>query len=399
MKHKEELGALLTAEQGKPLSEAIGEIVYGAGFLEVYADRVTTLSGDLLPTESPAKVVVQREPIGVVAAITPWNFPSAMITRKCGAAIAAGCTVVLKPSELTPFSALALCELAERAGFPAGVLNCVTGDAAEIGGEMTSNPLVRKLTFTGSTRVGKLLAAQCAATLKRVSLELGGNAPFIVFDDANLEKAVAGLMAAKFRNMGQACVAANRVFVQAGVYDKFAELLAEKMRGLKLGDGSQPGVTQGPLINQAAVEKVDRQVKDAIEKGGRIVMGGTRGQGTFYPPTLLLDAKPNMLCFSEETFGPLVPLFKFTSEEEVVKMANDTPYGLAAYVFTEDSSRQWRMAESLEYGMVGVNQGSVSSPWAPFGGIKHSGYGREGSKYGLDDYLQMKTVHFGMSKL
>lgn len=394
----EDLAQLMTAEQGKPLIEARGEVVYGASFVEWFSEEAKRVYGDTIP--SPAndrRIVVVKEPVGVIASITPWNFPIAMITRKCAPAIAVGCTVVIKPAEATPLSALALVELAERAGIPPGVINVITGDPVDIGGELTSNPTVRKLSFTGSTAVGKLLIRQCADTVKKVSMELGGNAPFIVFDDADLDAAVTGVMASKYRNAGQTCVCANRIFVQAGVYDAFAEKMAAAVGELKVGDGTEDGVTQGPLINMAAIEKVERLVEDAVSKGATVVTGGSRHElgGTYYTPTVLTGVTPDMACSSEEIFGPVAPLYKFDSEAEAVQLANDTPYGLAAYFYARDVGRVWRVADALEYGIVGINEGIISTELAPFGGMKESGIGREGSKYGTDEFLEIKYLCMG----
>jgi len=397
--HADELALLLTKEQGKPLAEAKGEIIYGAGFVELFAEEAKRIYGETIPThKANARIVIMKQPVGVVAAITPWNFPSAMITRKVSPALAAGCTVVVKPAEDTPLSALALAELAERAGVPKGVLNVVTAkDPVPVGAEMTANPLVRMITFTGSTEVGKLLMAQAASTVKRVGMELGGNAPFIVFDDADLDKAVAGAMGSKFRNAGQTCVCANRILVQAGVYDAFTEKLAAAVRELKVGPGTEAGVTVGPLINAAAVEKVEGLVADAVKRGAHVVMGGKRDAlgGTFYAPTVLTAVTPAMRIAQEETFGPVAPLFKFATEEEAIAMANDTPFGLAAYFFTRDIGRCWRVAEALEYGIVGVNEGLTSTEIAPFGGFKESGIGREGSHHGIEEFVEIKYTLMG----
>jgi len=399
IEHADELALLLTTEQGKPLAEAKGEILYGAGFVELFAEEAKRIYGETIPThKADARIVVMKQPVGVVAAITPWTFPNAMITRKVSPALAAGCTVVVKPAEDTPLSALALAELAERAGFPKGVLNIVTAkDPVPVGTEMTSNPLVRMITFTGSTEVGKLLMEQAARTVKRVGMELGGNAPFIVFDDADLDRAVAGALASKFRNAGQTCVCANRFLVQDGIYDAFAEKLGQAVRTLKVGPGTESGVTVGPLINQAAVEKVEAHVADAVAKGAHVVMGGKRAAlgGTFYEPTVLTGVTPKMLVSREETFGPVAPLFKFSTEEEAVRMANDTPFGLAAYFFTRDMGRCWRVAEALEYGIVGVNEGLTSTEIAPFGGFKESGIGREGSHHGIEEFVEIKYTLMG----
>ncbi|RMD62694.1 MAG: NADP-dependent succinate-semialdehyde dehydrogenase I, partial [Alphaproteobacteria bacterium] len=393
MAHQEDLAVLMTLEQGKPLAEARGEIAYGASFVEWFAEEGKRIYGDTIPPHQPDKrIVVIKQPIGVVAAITPWNFPNAMITRKCAPALAAGCTVVIKPATQTPYSALALAELAQRAGIPRGVVNIVTGSAREIGGELTSNPIVRKLSFTGSTEVGKLLMEQCAATVKKVSLELGGNAPFLVFDDADLDAAVEGAMMSKFRNTGQTCVCANRILVQDGVYDAFAAKLAEAVKSLKVGFGLEEGVNQGPLIDLAALQKVEEHVADALEKGARVVVGGARHErgGTFYQPTVLADVTTDMKVTREETFGPVAPLFRFHTEEEAIAMANDTEFGLAAYFYARDLGRVWRVAEGLETGIVGINTGIISTEVAPFGGVKESGIGREGSKYGIEEFLEIK---------
>ena len=394
-----DLARLMTAEQGKPLAEAMGEVVYGASFLEWFAEEAKRVYGDVIPESAPGKrIVVTREPVGVVAAITPWNFPNAMITRKVAPALAVGCTVVVKPAEDTPLSALALAVLAERAGLPPGVFNVVTaGDPAACGGELTANPIVRKLSFTGSTEIGKLLMKQCADTMKKVSFELGGNAPFIVFEDADLDAAVAGAMASKYRNTGQTCVCANRFLVQDGVYDAFAAKLAAAVAKLKVGPGLAGDTQQGPLINADAVAKVERHIADAVEKGARIVAGGKRHAlgGTFFEPTILVEVSTDMLCAREETFGPVAPLFRFHSEDEAVRMANDTEYGLAAYFYSRDIGRVWRVARALEYGIVGINEGIISTEVAPFGGMKQSGIGREGSKYGIEDFLEVKYLCMG----
>lgn len=399
MANQDDLALLLTLEQGKPLAEARGEIAYAAGFVEWFAEEARRVYGDTIPAPLPdRRIIALKEPVGVCAAITPWNLPAAMVTRKLAAALAAGCTVVLKPASATPLIALALCELAQRAGAPAGVLNVVTGSARIIGAELTSNPAVRKLSFTGSTEVGKELMRACAGTIKKVSLELGGNAPFIVFDDAEVEAAVAGAMASKYRNAGQTCVCANRLFVQAGIYDDFAERLGRAVsEQLKVGNGLDPSVTQGPLIDDAAVRKVEEHIADAVGKGARLVCGGHRHElgGTFFEPTVIAGATMEMLVGREETFGPVAPLFRFESEDDVIRMANDTEFGLASYFYSRDIGRIWRVAEALEYGMVGVNTGMISTEVAPFGGVKESGLGREGSKYGLDDYLEVKYVCLG----
>ncbi|WP_028102103.1 NADP-dependent succinate-semialdehyde dehydrogenase [Pseudoduganella violaceinigra] len=394
----DDLAALMTAEQGKPLAESKGEIAYAASFIEWFGEEAKRIAGETLASPWPDKrVVVTREPIGVCAAITPWNFPAAMITRKAGPALAAGCPMVVKPAELTPFSALALAVLAERAGVPAGVFSVITGASREIGGEMTSNPIVRKLSFTGSTAVGRLLMEQCAPTIKKLSLELGGNAPFIVFDDADLDAAVEGAIASKYRNAGQTCVCANRIYVQDGVYDAFASKLVEAVRRLKVGNGADDGVTQGPLIEEKAVAKVEEHIADAVGKGARLLLGGKRHDlgHSFFQPTVLADVDAGMLVAREETFGPLAPLFRFKTDDEVLALANDTEFGLAAYFFSRDIGRIWRVAEGLESGMVGVNTGLISTEIAPFGGVKQSGLGREGSTHGMDDYLVIKYICMG----
>jgi succinate-semialdehyde dehydrogenase/glutarate-semialdehyde dehydrogenase len=397
MENQDDLALIMTAEQGKPLSESRGEIGYGASFVKWFAEEARRIYGDTIPAPTvDRRIVVLKQPVGVVAAITPWNFPNAMITRKCAPALAAGCTVLVKPSEMTPLSALALAVLAERAGIPAGVFNVLTGMPAGVGGEMTSNPAVRKVSFTGSTRVGQLLMSQCASTIKRLSLELGGNAPFIVFDDADLDLAIAGVMISKFRNAGQTCVCANRILVQEGIYDRFAERLSQAVAQLKVGDGLSEGVTIGPLINTAAVEKVGHHIADALEKGASVAIGGMpEDDGLYVQPTVLLDATTDMLLASEETFGPVAPLFRFKDEAEALAMANATPYGLGAYYFTQDIRRAFRVGERLEFGMVGLNTGIISMEVAPFGGMKQSGTGREGSKYGLDEFLEVKAWHIG----
>jgi succinate-semialdehyde dehydrogenase/glutarate-semialdehyde dehydrogenase len=394
----EDLGRLMTAEQGKPLAEAKGEVAYAAAFFEWFAEEGRRVYGDVIPTHAADKrLFALRQPVGVVAAITPWNFPAAMITRKAGPALAAGCTFVVKPAEATPYSALALAELAARAGIPPGVFSVVTGSPQEIGGEMTSSPLVAKLTFTGSTAVGKKLMAQCASTVKKISLELGGNAPFIVFDDADVDAAVAGAMQSKYRNTGQTCVCANRLIVQAGVYDAFCAKLVEATRKLRVGDGLEGPTEQGPLIDAKAVEKVERHVADAVAKGAKVALGGKRHAlgGTFYEPTVLTHVTPDMLVAREETFGPVAPVFRFEAEADAVRMANDTEFGLAAYYYTRDVARAWRVAEALEYGIVGLNTGLISTEEAPFGGWKESGIGREGSKYGILDYTELKYLCMG----
>jgi succinate-semialdehyde dehydrogenase/glutarate-semialdehyde dehydrogenase len=398
MAHQEDLATILTSEQGKPLAEARGEIAYGSSFIEWFSEEAKRVYGDVIPAAtSDRRIVVLKQPVGVVAAITPWNFPNAMITRKAGAALAAGCTIVIKPASATPFSALALAELAVEAGIPPGVLNVVTGASSVVGNVLTSSPIVRKLTFTGSTEVGKKLMEQCAGTVKKVSMELGGNAPFIVFDDADLDAAVSGVMASKFRNTGQTCVCANRIFVQEGVYDTFAARLKERIEAQVVGNGLEQGVTLGPLIDGAAVEKVEEHIGDAVKLGGKVLIGGQRHQlgGHFFQPTILLDVSPQAKLMNEETFGPVAPLIRFSTEEEVVAMANDTPYGLAAYFYTSNYERSWRVAEALECGIVGLNEGIISTELAPFGGIKESGVGREGSKYGVDDYVEIKYICAG----
>jgi succinate-semialdehyde dehydrogenase/glutarate-semialdehyde dehydrogenase len=398
MANQEDLAILMTVEQGKPLLESRGEIAYAASFIEWFAEEAKRAYGDVIPSHGRDKrIVVLKQPIGVTVAITPWNFPAAMITRKVGPALAAGCTMVVKPAELTPYSALAMAVLAERAGIPPGVLSIVTGNSKAIGGEMTSNPIVRKLSFTGSTAVGKLLMSQCAATVKKVSLELGGNAPFIVFDDADLDAAVAGAIASKYRNAGQTCVCANRILVQSGVYDRFAEKLATAVKALKVGNGMQADVKIGPLIDNKAVEKVEQHVADALSKGASVLSGGKRaeGAGSFYLPTVLTNIKADMLIMHEETFGPVAPLLKFETEAEAIKLANATEFGLASYFYSRDIGRVWRVAEALECGIVGINEGIISTEVAPFGGVKESGIGREGSKYGLEDYLEIKYLCYG----
>ena len=395
----DELALLLTREQGKPLAEAKGEIIYGAGFVEFFAEEAKRIYGETIPSPKPdARIVVIKQPIGVIAAITPWNFPNAMITRKVTPALAAGCTAVVKPAEDTPLSALALAALAEEAGLPKGVLNIVTTtNPAAVGEELTSNPLVRMVTFTGSTEVGKLLMGQAAKTVKRVGLELGGNAPFIVFDDADIDKAVAGAVASKYRNAGQTCVCANRIYVQAGVYDAFAEKLAAEVAKMKVGDGTEPGVNQGPLINDAAVAKVEEHIADALGKGAKAILGGKRHAkgGTFFEPTILTGVTSDMQVAREETFGPVAPLFRFADEADVIAQANSTQYGLAAYFYARDIGRVWRVAEALEFGIVGVNEGVISTEVAPFGGVKESGLGREGSHHGIEEFIEMKYIMMG----
>jgi len=394
----DDLAILMTAEQGKPLAEAKGEITYAASFIEWFAEEAKRVYGDVIPGHQPDKrIFVLRQPVGVVAAITPWNFPTAMITRKAGPALAAGCTFVCKPAMQTPYSALAMAELAHRAGIPKGVFSVITGSATAIGGEMTSNPIVRKVTFTGSTEIGKKLMEQCAGTLKKLSLELGGNAPFIVFDDADLDAAVQGAIASKYRNTGQTCVCANRLLVQEGVYDAFVAKLVEAVRKLRIGDGLQGATEQGPLIDDKAVAKVEEHIADALAKGGKIALGGKRHAlgGTFFEPTIITGVKPSMMVAREETFGPVAPIFAFKDEKEAVRMANDTEFGLASYFYTRDLARSLRVAEALEYGIVGLNTGIISTEVAPFGGVKESGFGREGSKYGILDYTELKYLCIG----
>ncbi len=398
LEHRDALAELLTLEQGKPLAEARGEVGYAASFFEWFAEEAKRGYGDVIPSPNPnAKIIVTREPVGVVAAITPWNFPLAMITRKAGPALAAGCTMVLKPSEETPLSAFALAVLAEKAGVPPGVFNIVSGDAVAIGGVLTESEVVRKLSFTGSTRVGKLLAKQSADTLKKLSLELGGNAPFIVFDDADIDAAVLGAMASKFRNTGQTCVCVNRFYVQEGVYDAFTQALTKAVRKMRVGNALQGEVEQGPLINAAALKKVETHVADALKRGAKVLTGGKPHAlgGTFYEPTVLVDASKSMLIAEEETFGPVAACFRFKTEDEAIAAANDTPFGLSAYFYTRDLARAWRVAEALESGMVGINEGILSTEVAPFGGVKQSGLGREGSKYGLDEYTELKYMMMG----
>jgi succinate-semialdehyde dehydrogenase / glutarate-semialdehyde dehydrogenase len=396
--HADDLARILTAEQGKPLAEAKGEIAIGAAYVEWFAEEAKRVYGDVIPTmASDRRLVVVKEPVGVCAAITPWNFPSSMITRKVSPALAAGCTVVIKPAEATPFSAFALAELADRAGFPPGVLNMITGDAQSIGAEMCANPIVRKLSFTGSTRVGRLLMQQVAPTIKKISLELGGNAPFIVFDDADLDAAAEGAIISKYRNAGQTCVCANRFFVHEKVYEAFAQKLAVKVGALKVGRGTEAGVTQGPLINAAALAKVEEHLADAKARGAKVAIGGRRHAlgGTFYEPTVLTGVRPDMQIFREETFGPVAPLIPFRDDAEVVELANRSEFGLASYFYSRDLGRVWRVAEALEYGMVGVNTGLITTEVAPFGGMKQSGLGREGSKYGIDEFVEVKYICFG----
>jgi succinate-semialdehyde dehydrogenase/glutarate-semialdehyde dehydrogenase len=398
IEHQDDLATLMTAEQGKPLAESKVEIAYAASFIEWFAEEAKRIYGDIIPGhQADKRIMVLRQPVGVVAAITPWNFPAAMITRKAGPALAAGCTIVCKPATQTPYSALALAELADRAGVPAGVFNMITGNAAAIGGEMTANPVVRKLTFTGSTEIGKKLMAQCAATVKKLSLELGGNAPFIVFDDADLNAAVEGALASKYRNTGQTCVCANRLLIQAGVYDEFAGKLKAAVQKLRVGDGLAGVTEQGPLIDSKAIAKVEEHIADAQALGAKVLLGGKRHAlgGTFFEPTILTDVTPAMLVAREETFGPVAPLFKFETETQAIAMANDTEFGLAAYIYTRDLARSWRVSEAVEYGIVGLNTGIISTEVAPFGGVKESGTGREGSKYGILDYTEIKYICVG----
>jgi len=394
----DDLALILTSEQGKPLAESKGEVTIGAAYVEWFAEEAKRIYGDTIPTPwADRRILVIKQPVGVCAAITPWNFPHSMITRKVAPGLAAGCTVILKPAEQTPYSALALAELAERAGFPKGVLNILTGDAPAIGGELCANPTVRKISFTGSTEVGRLLMKQAAPTVKKISLELGGNAPFIVFDDADLDAAVEGAMVSKYRNTGQTCVCANRLFVQDGVYDKFAAKLAQKVKELKVGTGTEAGVTQGPLIDTNALAKVEEHVADALAGGAKALTGGRRHSlgRTYYEPTILTGVQPSMKIFREETFGPVAPLFRFKTDAEVIELANRTEYGLAAYFYSRDIGRVWRVAEALEYGMVGVNSGLITTEVAPFGGVKQSGLGREGSKYGCEEFVEVKYICMG----
>ncbi|MEB2500071.1 MULTISPECIES: NADP-dependent succinate-semialdehyde dehydrogenase [Burkholderia] len=398
VENQDDLAAIMTAEQGKPLSESRGEITYAASFLEWFGEEAKRAYGDTIPGHTRDKrIVVLKQPVGVCAAITPWNFPAAMLTRKIGPALAAGCTMVLKPASQTPFSALALCVLAERAGVPKGVISCVTGAAAEIGETLTASPIVRKVSFTGSTEIGKILLAQCASTVKKASMELGGNAPFIVFDDADLDAAVKGAIASKYRNAGQTCVCANRLLVQDGVYDTFVEKLSAAVQSMRVGDGFEDGVAIGPLIDEHAVAKVVEHVDDAISKGARVVVGGKRHQkrGNYYEPTILADVTPSMRIFREETFGPVAPIFRFSTDDEAIALANDTEFGLASYFYSRDIGRVLKVAEALEYGIVGINEGLISTEVAPFGGVKESGLGREGSKYGIEDYLELKYLCMG----
>lgn len=399
IEHQEDLAIILSTEQGKPMTESRGEILYGASFIEWFAEEAKRTYGDVIPHDKRGRrLLVIRQPVGVVAAITPWNFPNAMITRKVGPALAAGCTVVIKPASETPLSALALVALAEEAGIPKGVINVVTGSAREIGGILTQHPLVRKVSFTGSTAIGKLLMQQCSSTMKKISMELGGNAPFIVFEDADLDKAVEGAIASKFRNSGQTCVCTNRILVQNSIYDTFVEKLAAAVAKLKVAPAFEPGAEQGPLINEKAVEKIQEHIDDATSKGAKVICGGQRHQlgQTFFEPTVLTDVTPDMQVAQDETFGPLAPVFRFTEEAEAIRMANDTEFGLASYIYTQNLSRAWRVSEALEYGMVGINEGLISTEVAPFGGIKESGCGREGSKYGIEDYQELKYLCMGI---
>ncbi|GKY87081.1 NAD-dependent succinate-semialdehyde dehydrogenase [Sinisalibacter aestuarii] len=398
LEHQDALARIMTAEQGKPLAEARGEVVYGASFIEWFAEEAKRVYGDVIPSPwADRRLVTIKQPVGVVAAITPWNFPIAMITRKVGPALAAGCTAVVKPASATPFSALAIAALAQEAGVPAGVLNVVTGSARAIGGELTANPDVRKVTFTGSTEIGKVLMRQSADTVKKVSMELGGNAPFIVFDDADIEAAVEGAIASKYRNTGQTCVCTNRILAQSGIHDAFVARLAERVGELVVADGFADGAQQGPLIDSAAVEKVEEHIADALSKGAKVAVGGERHAlgGTFFQPTVLTGLTPDMAVAREETFGPLAPVFRFETEDEAIAMANDTEFGLAAYFYSRDIGRVWRVAEALEYGMVGINEGIISTEVAPFGGVKESGVGREGSRYGIDEYVEIKYLNMG----
>ena len=400
--NKEELAQIMTIEQGKPINESRGEIVYGASFIEWFAEEAKRVYGDTIPDPlTDRRIVVLKQPVGVVASITPWNFPNAMITRKCAPALAVGCPVVIKPASQTPYSALALAALAEEAGFPKGTLNVITGKASEIGDELATNPIIRKLSFTGSTEIGKLLMAKCAGTVKKVSMELGGHAPFIVFDDANIDDAVAGAMQSKFRNTGQTCVCANRVYVQEKVYDEFCKKFVEAVSKMKVGDGLEEDVTSGPLIDENSLNKVEEHVQDAVQMGAKVAIGGSKHSlgMNFYQPTILTDVTPQAKITFEETFGPVAPVYKFKDENEVIELANNSPYGLASYFYSRDIGRVWRVAEALEYGMVGVNTGLTSKAEAPFGGIKESGLGREGSKYGIDDFIEIKYVNMsGLDK-
>ncbi|MFZ7307619.1 NAD-dependent succinate-semialdehyde dehydrogenase [Avibacterium avium] len=400
LQHQEELAQIISLEQGKPITESRGEVLYGASFIQWFAEEAKRIQGDMLPSDkSNHRLMAMKQPVGVVAAITPWNFPNAMITRKSAPALAAGCAVVLKPAPETPLSALALAELANQAGLPKGLLNVIpTTQAVEVGKVLTESPIIRKLTFTGSTKVGKLLMAQSASTVKKLSLELGGNAPALVFDDADLDSAVEGVFASKFRNAGQTCICTNRIYVQAGIYEAFVQKFCEKVQQIKLGEANQPDVTMGPLIRQSAVEKVQRHIDDALQKGAKLVLGGKPADlgGTFFQPTVLADVNQTMLVAKEETFASLAPIFKFETEEQAIVMANDTEFGLAAYFFTQNINRIWRVAEALEYGIVGINEGLVTNEFAPFGGVKESGIGREGSHYGIDEFLELKYLCLGI---
>jgi len=402
IENKEELAQMMTVEQGKPINESRGEIGYGASFVEWFSEEAKRVYGDTIPDPmTDRRIVVLKQPVGVVASITPWNFPNAMITRKCAPALAVGCPVVIKPASQTPFSALALAILAEEAGFPKGILNVITGKASEIGDELATNPIVRKLSFTGSTEIGKILLEKCSGTVKKVSMELGGHAPFIVFDDANIDDAVAGAMQSKFRNTGQTCVCANRVYVQEKVYDEFCQKFVEAVSKVKVGDGLDEAVASGPLIDEHSLSKVEEHVQDAVQMGAKVAIGGSRHElgMNFYQPTILTDVTPQAKITSEETFGPVAPVYKFKDEKEVIELANNSPYGLASYFYSRDIGRIWRVAEALEYGMVGVNTGLTSKAEAPFGGIKESGLGREGSKYGIDDFIEIKYVNMcGLDK-
>ena len=400
MESQEDLAQILTAEQGKPLGESRGEIAYGASFIEWFAEEARRVYGETLPVPFPnGRAIVIKQPVGVIACITPWNFPNAMITRKAGAALAAGCAMVVKPAAETPFSALAIAELGARAGIPSGVFSVLTGKASEIGAEMCANPMVRGLTFTGSTEIGRMLMAQCAPTIKKMGLELGGNAPFIVFDDADLDAAVAGAMASKYRNNGQTCVCANRLYVQEAVYDAFATKLADAVKKLSVGNGTTEGVTTGPLINGAAVKKVEEHIADATSKGGKVILGGKAMGGNFFEPTIITGVTADMAMAREETFGPVAPLFKFKTEDEVIAAANNTEFGLACYFYSRDIGRVWRVGEALEYGMVGINEGIISTAEAPFGGVKESGLGREGSAHGMEEYVEVKYMLMGGLKM
>ncbi|MFZ7201753.1 NAD-dependent succinate-semialdehyde dehydrogenase [Avibacterium avium] len=400
LQHQEELAQIISLEQGKPITESRGEVLYGASFIQWFAEEAKRIQGDMLPSDkSNHRLMAMKQPVGVVAAITPWNFPNAMITRKSAPALAAGCAVVLKPAPETPLSALALAELASQAGLPKGLLNVIpTTQAVEVGKVLTESPIIRKLTFTGSTKVGKLLMAQSASTVKKLSLELGGNAPALVFDDADLDSAVEGVFASKFRNAGQTCICTNRIYVQAGIYEAFVQKFCEKVQQIKLGEANQPDVTMGPLIRQSAVEKVQRHIDDALQKGAKLVLGGKPADlgGTFFQPTVLKEVNQTMLVAKEETFAPLAPIFKFEKEEQAIAMANDTEFGLAAYFFTQNINRIWRVSEALEYGIVGINEGLVTNEFAPFGGVKESGIGREGSHYGIDEFLELKYLCLGI---